>query len=291
MKVSPIPYSRFDTDCQRKIDQLGEWTAGFSFVSYGVSVGIRTNQPDLIAPALKCLPPGAKLNGPQSVDYLYSIYAGGAATGKFGRRLSLLYREFFQIGRGRSTDGFFDILESDLRVSIADLSRKGVFVHAGAVGWKGKAIIIPGRSFSGKSSLVAELVRAGADYYSDEFAVLDNEGRVHPFAKPISLRYDETGRQTDVAPETLGGRVGKKPLPVGLVLVSQYRSGASWRPRQLTPGRAALELFANTVSARRNPAVALSAIHQVASRATVLKGSRGEASRIAELVLDRLEKT
>jgi hypothetical protein len=164
MTESQIPYSRFDTPCQREIDRLGEWTSGFSFVSYGVSVGIRTNREELIAPALKCLPPGAKLNGPRSVDYLYSLYAGGAATGGFGRRLSLLYREFFQLGRGRTTDGFFDILESDLRLSIADLSRKGVFVHAGAVGWQGKAIIIPGRSFSGKSSLVAELINARASY-------------------------------------------------------------------------------------------------------------------------------
>jgi hypothetical protein len=143
----------------------------------------------------------------------------------------------------------------------------------------------------GKSVLVVECVRADADYYSDEFAVLDDAGRVHPFAKPISLRYDESGRQTDVAPEELGGRVGKKPLPVGLVLVSQYRAGAKWRPRQLSPGRGALELFANTVSARRNPAIALNAIHRVASRATVLKGNRGEASRIVESMLNRLEKS
>jgi hypothetical protein len=31
---------------------------------------------------------------------------------------------------------------------------------------------------------VAELVRAGATYYSDEFAVLDSRGRVHPFPRP-----------------------------------------------------------------------------------------------------------
>ena len=60
-------------------------------------------------------------------------------------------------------------------------TRERVFVHAGVVGWKGHAIVIPGRSRSGKTTLVAELVKAGAEYYSDEFAVLDAEGRVHPF--------------------------------------------------------------------------------------------------------------
>ena len=38
---------------------------------------------------------------------------------------------------------------------------------------RGRAIVIPGRTFSGKSTLVAELVRAGATYYSDEYAVED----------------------------------------------------------------------------------------------------------------------
>jgi hypothetical protein len=283
-----IPYSRFDSPCMRKIDRLGGWTAGCSLVSYGVSIGIRSNREEFITRALTCLPPGAKLGGPEAVDYLYSIYAGGAATGGFGRRLSLLYRDFDLLGRGRETDGFFDTFETDLRIQVADASKEGVFIHAGAVGWKGQAIILPGRSFSGKSTLVAELVRAGADYYSDEFAVLDGDGQVHPFAKPLSLRYDDSGRQTDVEPEALGGRTGSTPLPVGLVLVSKYREGARWRPRKLTPGRGALELFANTISARRHPDVALSAINRVASRATLLKTSRGEAARTAELILSNL---
>jgi uridine kinase len=41
-------------------------------------------------------------------------------------------------------------------------------------------IAIPGRSFSGKTSLVTALVRAGAVYYSDEFAVIDRDGLVRP---------------------------------------------------------------------------------------------------------------
>jgi hypothetical protein len=283
-----IPYSRFDSLCMRKIDRLGGWTAGCTLMSYGVSIGIRTNREEFIPRALACLPPGTKPVSARAVDYLYSIYAGGAATGGFGRRLSLLYRDFDLLGRGREVDGFFETFESDLRMQVADASSEGVFIHAGAVGWKGQAIILPGRSFSGKSTLVAELVRAGAEYYSDEFAVLDSDGRVKPFAKPLSLRYDDSGRQTDVSVEELGGRTGHKPLPVGLVLVSQYREGARWRPRQLTPGRGALEMFANTVSARRNPDIALNAINRVASRALVLKTSRGEAARTAELVLNRL---
>ena len=71
---------------------------------------------------------------------------------------------------------------------IAEVARNRVFVHAGVVGWKGRAIVIPGRSYSGKSTLVSELIRAGAAYYSDEYAVFDSRGRVYPFAKPLEMR-------------------------------------------------------------------------------------------------------
>ena len=37
---------------------------------------------------------------------------------------------------------------------------------------------------------MAALVRAGAEYYSDEFAPLDAGGLVHPFAKPLSIRNE-----------------------------------------------------------------------------------------------------
>lgn len=48
--------------------------------------------------------------------------------------------------------------------------------------------MVPGRTLSGKSSLVLALVKAGADYYSDEYAVFDGSGRVHPYSKPLSRR-------------------------------------------------------------------------------------------------------
>ena len=65
--------------------------------------------------------------------------------------------------------------------------------HAGVVGWRGRAIVIPGRSHAGKSTLVAELVRRGAVYYCDEFAVLHETGRVHPYRRtPVLTQVSYT---------------------------------------------------------------------------------------------------
>jgi hypothetical protein len=165
-----------------------------------------------------------------------------------------------------------------------------VFVHAGVVGWKGQAIVIPGRSYSGKSTLVAELVRAGATYYSDEYAVLDARGRVHPFSKPLELRQEGKYEQTKITAAELGGHSGTKPLPVGLVLMTQFKSGARWRPRKLTAGKAVLEMLFNTVSARRSPEKALAALQRVTMQAEVLKGVRGDAAEVVPSVLKRVEE-
>ena len=53
--------------------------------------------------------------------------------------------------------------------------------------------MIPGSSFSGKTTLVRALVDAGAVYYSDEFAALDETGRVFRYAKWLSVRRPNQG--------------------------------------------------------------------------------------------------
>jgi len=64
-----------------------------------------------------------------------------------------------------SLDALLDQLGGHLIIHVAEHAPDYIFVHAGVVAWRGRAIILPGVSFAGKSSLVAELVRAGATYY------------------------------------------------------------------------------------------------------------------------------
>ena len=70
------------------------------------------------------------------------------------------------------------------------------------VGWHGRAILVPGHSFQGKSTLVQAFVAAGALYFSDELALIDGAGQVHPYPRPMMLR-DGTGveRRREVVPE------------------------------------------------------------------------------------------
>jgi hypothetical protein len=273
----------------QKVDRLG-WAAGFSLKSYGVKVGIRSNDPNWLDRVSRHLPHQYEVISSPVVDRVYSIIIGGQGPRANVRRFNLLYGDHVRLARSTDVDEVFDRLESDLRLFVAELARHRVFVHAGVVGWKGKAIVIPGRSFSGKSTMVAELVRAGATYYSDEYAVFDARGRVHPFPKDLEMRDRGQWEQTKVGVEKLGGRTATKPLPVGLVMVTGFKAGAKWRPRQLSAGKAMLALLSNTVSARRRPERALSTLQKVVSHALSLKGSRGEAGDLAPSILARVEK-
>ncbi|MDA8067374.1 MAG: hypothetical protein M0T77_01995, partial [Actinomycetota bacterium] len=70
------------------------------------------------------------------------------------------------------------MLHSQMRRFVGYHTDELVFVHAGVVAAGGAAIVLPGHSFAGKSTLVEALVRAGADFYSDEYAMFDADGRV-----------------------------------------------------------------------------------------------------------------
>ncbi|MET0623996.1 MAG: hypothetical protein ABW250_13510 [Pyrinomonadaceae bacterium] len=273
----------------RRLDRPG-WAAGLTFTSYGVRFGVRADSERALARLAEFLPPGTKEAVPGFVERLYSIRTGEGERARRGlRRFQLLYADHVRLARTLDARELFERFESDLQLSVAAAARRRVFVHAGVVGWKGRAVLVPGRSFTGKTTLTAALVRAGATYFSDEFAVLDAEGRVHPYAKPLAMRGRD-GRQTKVAAEELGGRAAThatRPLPVGLVVVSEFREGARWRPRALSMGHGALALLANTVPARRRPAEVLATLERVVRGAIVLRGARGEAAEVALKILER----
>jgi hypothetical protein len=273
----------------QKVDRLG-WASGFSIKSYGVRIGIRSNDPACLKRVRKHLPHGWELSSSPLVERLYSVLVGLQGTQGNVRRFNLLYGDHIRLARSLDLNEVFETFESDLRLFVAELARRRVFVHAGVVGWKGKAIVVPGRSFSGKTSLVVELVRAGATYYSDEYAVFDSRGRVHPFPKPLEIREAGEVRQSKITVETLGGQTGTRPLPVGLVVMTQFKEGARWRPRKLSAGKGVLELLSNTVSARREPEKALVALQHVVASAQIVKGARGESRDVVQSILNRLEE-
>jgi hypothetical protein len=196
----------------QRVDRL-RWVARFSVRSYGVRIGIRSNDRACLKRVCDHLPYGWEPHSSGSVDRLYSIRLGGKGPSANLDQFNELYGDHIRLARSVHVDQVFEAFESDLRLFVAELARRRVFVHAGVVGWSGKAIVLPGRSYSGKSSLVAELVRAGATYYSDEYAVFDARGRVHPFPKPLEMRHQGNERQTRLTSKSWEARPVLDPFP------------------------------------------------------------------------------
>lgn len=272
----------------QKLDRL-VWTAGLSFRAYGVRVGVRVNRAEALDYVRDYLPPDWKPANSPVVDRLYSVLVGGSDPRKPNvRRFNLVYADASRIDRSLDMESVLRSLESDIQHFVAEAAPRRVFVHSGVIGWRGRAVLIPGRSFSGKTTLVTELVKAGAVYYSDEYAVLDSNGRVHPYARPLSIRRGESYESDRRPVESLGGSRGAQPLPVGLVVVTEYKSGARWRPRTLSAGQGALALLDNTIAIQKNPETAFPVLKRVAAEARVLKGRRGDAKVVADFILNSL---
>ena len=223
------------------------------------------------------------------MDILYSLHLAPPSPRKGQRNWHLLYCDSALLVRALDLLHLLAALEDHAKLLTAYRAQDRLFVHAGVVGWRGRAIIIPGRSMTGKTTLVRALVEAGATYYSDEFAVLDQEGRVQPYPAPLSIRGSngQPGRKTPV--EELGGEIGVEPLPVGLVIVTEYQPEATWRPRKLTPGQALLALMDNTVAAQREPQYTMPILRQAVMGARIIWSKRGEASAVAPALLRRLQ--
>jgi len=256
-----------------------------AFTAYGLHLGIRVSHPAILPRLPEVIPFGWEPSDDPEVEYLYSVIVGDGDPEARVKRLHVVYSDAMRLVRTEDLDLALQALEKDLHLFVGEMARGRVFIHAGVVGWQGKAILLPGPSFSGKSTLVAALVRAGATYYSDEFAILDEEGLVHPFARPLSLRCSDPYEGEPVAVEEIGGRAGTEALPIGTIIASAYSEGAVWAPVRLTQGEAVLALLANTLSARKQPEVVLPLLERVAERALAYSGQRGEAEDVIRHVL------
>ena len=243
--------------------------------AYGVPIELRASDAELLGALWQVVPPSASITGPAADATTYALVAANGAY--------LLSVDRRRIAESVRLDEILALLESALHFQVAVAARPRLFVHAGVVGWNGGAIVLPGRTHAGKSSLVAALVRAGATYYSDEYAVLGEDGLVYPFARALGMR-DETGRTRRVDPLTIGD-VGAVPLPVTRVIATRHVAGGDWRVAPMSPGETVLALLDNTLAARSRPADALRILAAVARRASGFRGHRGDATAAVEQIL------
>ena len=256
---------------------------------YGVKIQIETNRKsffeEIEKQIYKIFPVKFKILKPQDGEHKFSV-----------RVIEKNFYEFFRNGEylGKfDREQILEFLESKLRVTVAEFSVSKVFLHAGVIAWKDKAIVLPGQSLDGKTTLVLELVKKGAVYYSDEYAVLDEGGFVYPFPKMLSLRKNaDSFVQTDFPVEFFGGCAGTKRIPVQMIVFAKFDGKFKknkWKPKQLSKGHGVLDIIPHTISIRNNTRFALKVLKKVTDRAILFKSKRGEAREFAELLIKFVE--
>jgi hypothetical protein len=251
------------------------------FESYGVRVKIEATGADLLKDAEQTARK-ALIGRLRILENTSAEHSFGFTSNKNGTLF--MFQNGKQLTYGKSKTLFLKFFNSMLRIVVAEHAQSSVFVHAGVVSWEGKAIVIPANSFQGKTTLVAELVKAGAEYYSDEYAVLDEHGLVHPFPRDLSIR-DKRFVENDVPVESLGGKIGSVPIPVGAVLLTEYREKAEWNPQRLTRGQGIMEVLPHTIPRNINTKFSLKVLNAALSDAIILKGPRGDAAELATKLL------
>jgi hypothetical protein len=253
-----------------------------SIEAHGVPISIELPDSSLVARVDRILPPGHVPADPAQASVAFRLGRETAETFSLAQGPQRLVA-------GVGADDAIRYLDGAIRESIAAQSPQMIFIHAGVVAHGGRGLVLPGATFTGKTELVVALLRAGASYYSDEFAVLDSDGLVHPYPRRLSVRDRATGVTRDLAAEELGAPTGATPVRASVIAVTRYVRQSSWQPATLTPALGLMRLLAHAGQARSDPERALAAVHRAATRAITLEGPRGEAEPTALALLAQLD--
>jgi hypothetical protein len=157
-------------------------------------------------------------------------------------------------------------------------------IHAGAVVWNGRALLFPGPTHSGKSSLVAELLKRGATYFSDEYALIDSEGRAHPYPRPLLVR-NGCPDQLPMLPSEWNAPVGDTPAPVGWILSLAYQPSYAWTVAPISQSEALLTLLQNTPHALAESPDLVEVFQCAVAGATCYTGRRPDAAHAVDQIL------
>ena len=153
-------------------------------------------------------------------------------------------------------------------------------VHAGVVAVEGRGVLLPGRTHSGKSTLVAELVHRGAVYFSDEYALIDSEGLVHPYPRPMLLRNGAP--ESRVAPVA---ECGTAPVPIGWIFGLTWQAGCCWNPLLMDQSQAVMLLLQNTPHVLGESPELVRYFERAVAQAQTYTGCRPDAAEAAAEIL------
>jgi hypothetical protein len=194
-----------------------------------------------------------------------------------------------------------------VNVGAVDATRDHVLLHAAAAERAGRAIVLCAPMESGKTTLVAGLVRAGLAYVTDEaVAVRPSDGGITPFPKALSVDSGSWRTLADLEPripaEAAHLRAVQWQVPPQQIRPDAVSTGAvpavlvfpRYQPRSpttltpMSPGAALLDLLGLTFRLDRQRARDMAVLAGVAERCTAVRLSVRSLHDAVPALLDLL---
>jgi hypothetical protein len=185
----------------------------------------------------------------------------------------VLFRESEQCWEGEEEGVLAEQLLGAVCRDLVESSGGGLVFHAGALSWRGKAVVIPGAVAAGKTTLTLWLTRKGLRYLTDEMVFFEfRDLKVQAFARPLNLKkpsrkylggiFDFERHERDIittsagyliSPGLLDDAVSPARPPVGLFLFPRYSPEKDAEILSLSGAQTGLELIKCLVNARNLP--------------------------------------
>jgi len=226
------------------------------------------------------------------------------APGVDGDRIALYVNEAMTF-ESESDAVFAEFLLGQVGYHLADKSQSGLVFHSAALGWHGRAVLIPGGIGRGKTTLTAWLVHKGLDYLTDELVfVPNNADAINALTRPLSLKerviaqnfFDFEKHSQDILAHTPGDLVPARLLGTvtpnvtlrpALWLFPNYQPDTQPEFLLLTQAQTAFSLLECLINARNLPDHGMSQVAQLAKLAPAYRLRYSSFVQI-EKELDRL---
>lgn len=188
MIVSAQPIDLEDLDPRELAEHPLPFRSG-PYAAFGHRFEVQTSDPELhrhvryVLSSLAC--DDGTGGAHEETPFVYRLFEH---TTRDGRIRWAVYGDDERIRLGSDRPGVFATLCWHVNRSVIGSVGARVALHAGCVAKDGRGVILPAPMESGKTTLVAGLLRRGLDYLSDEAAVIDPEDlTLHAYPKALSI--------------------------------------------------------------------------------------------------------
>lgn len=271
------------------------WSSTRPYALLDATVRVTSDDPDLVG-LIEELYAGTVTDRAADVDLVVGRALGPEGAGWF------VARDGVVLVRTPGPTVAFNHLVFEANQQAIERTTGTVRLHASAVAHARGAVVCAGAMQAGKSTLAAGLVRRGLGYLTDEVAAFTAEGRVRPYAKPLSLGVPPatlgpvewapaTGAvalgASGLVPPTALGTVAPDPVGAALLVLPRYLRDAPTVVRELTGVDAETAVAAHAFHLEE-PGV-LAALTSLVARVPCIEIESGSLPEACDAVLARLD--